>query len=102
MATKIYTLPYDSESKSWEPLTVNSQVMNQANQETQKLDPKIQIEDASTSAYPALTNSVLLLESTEIVSETGTGEVAKFHLRLNDGDPRINQILANVSNSRSP
>jgi len=95
MATKIYTLPYDSESKSWEPLTVNSQVMNQANQQPQKLDPKVQIEDASTSAYPALTNSVLLLESTEIVSEIGTGEVAKFHLRLNDGDPRINQTLAN-------
>ncbi|MCD6285746.1 MAG: hypothetical protein J7M39_07535 [Anaerolineae bacterium] len=94
MATKTYTLPYDTESKSWDALAVSAQVMNQANQKTQKLDPKVQVEDASSSAYPALTNSVLLLESTEIISEIEIGEVAKIHLRLNDRDTRINQILA--------
>lgn len=95
MATKTYTLPYNSDTKSWDPLTVSAQLMNQANDQTQKLDPTVKVEDAAASAYPALTNSVLLIERTEIVSEIDTGEVAKIHLELNGGDAHIKQILAN-------
>ena len=94
MATKTYTLPYDYDTKRWDTVTVSAQVINQANKEIQKLDPNVLVQDADTSRYPALTNSVLLLENTEIVAEAGSGEVAKLHLRLNDDDARINQILA--------
>ena len=98
MATKIYSIPYNSDHKRWDPLTISSQVLNRGNQKTLKLDGKVQVEDAPSSAYPALTNSVLLLEETEIVAQIEEGDVAKIHLRLNDDDPRIGQILA--ANSR--
>lgn len=94
MTTKIYTIPYDSESKSWEPLVISTQVVNHANKETQKLDSKVQVEDAAGSRYPAMTNSLLLLEETEIVPQIEAGDVARIHLRLNTEDTRIHQILA--------
>ncbi len=97
MATKTYAIPYDSDTKSWEPLTISTQVINRGNKQTLKLDAKVQVEDAAGSRYPALTNSVLLLEDTEVVAQIEAGDVAKIHLRLNDEDPRINQILAQNS-----
>ncbi len=69
--------------------TISSQVLNRGNRKTLKLDGKVQVEDAPGSSYPALTNSVLLLEETEIVAQIEEGDVARIHLRLNDDDPRI-------------
>jgi hypothetical protein len=93
MASKIYTIPYNTQTQSWDPTVISARVRNQGDRKIQKLTPSVLVEDASSSEYPAMSNNVLLLEQTEIVPQIEAGDVAKIHVRLNGGDERLVQIL---------
>ena len=100
MATKTYTIPYDTQTKTWEPLVITAQVRNHADQKIQKLTPEISVEDAPASEYPALTNNVLLLEQVEVEPRIEAGDAAKIHVRLNDGDAKLLDVLSQNSRFR--
>lgn len=97
MAIKTYTIKYEHDSKTWGPLTVSARIVNQVDKKVEKLYEQVLVEDASSSDYPALSNSVLLVENTEVVAQIESGDVAKIHLRLNAGDPNLKRVLAQNS-----
>ncbi len=98
MSKKRYSIPYDHDSKSWEGTVVTARVINGGNSKVQKLKPDVRVEDdTSKGSYPAISNNVLLVESTSIESRIEAGDHAKIHLQLNDQDPKIHQVIKSHS-----
>lgn len=94
MTLKTYEIPYNDDSKTWEPVLIKSRVINRGDKKIFKIYPGgARIEDNPDSTYLAFGNNVLLIESTEIEPQIEAGDVAKFKLRLNDSGPGLIEIL---------
>ena len=100
MASKTYTVPYDDEYRRWEPCEVRARVTKGIDRKPQKLYPGVRVEDDPNSAYPALANNVLLVDNTTIEARIEAGDQARITLKLNDGDPRIKEVLKRNSRFR--
>ncbi len=91
---KRYAIPFNENTQSWDEVVVTARVINRADRKVQKLKPDIKVEDdARGGGYPALRNNVLLVDSTSIAARIEAGDHAQINLRLNDGDPRIHEIV---------
>jgi len=93
MTDKQYEIPYNDDTKSWEMLDFSARVVNAANAEVQNIKPEIRVEDSPNGGYAAIRNNVLIVENTSVQQRIESGDHAQITLRLNDGDPKIGEIL---------
>jgi len=91
---KRYAIPFNENTRSWDEVIVTARVINKADKKVQKLKPDIKVEDdARGGGYPAIKNNVLLVGNTSVDARIEAGDHAQISLRLNDGDPKIHEIV---------
>lgn len=90
---KRYAIPYNPDTKSWDPVEVKARLINTGDQKAQNLKDKIVVEDARSSKYAAIKNNVLLIDRIEKLQKIEVGDQANITVRLNDSDPGIKEVL---------
>lgn len=93
MTEKQYEIPYNDEAKTWDPLEFSARVVNAANGEVQNIKPDVRVEDASNGGYAAIRNNVLIVDNVSVQQRIESGDHAQITLRLNDGDPKIGEVI---------